>query len=334
MPRRLPSLNHLILGLHEQAAMLAPAQFGQAVLRQCQPLLGFDSAMFGSGTIQLAAPGVPGRQSIHAFELYEQPVEKVAARQDLTGPDPILDRAARSPGQLVTMDVAQLVQGGRDDVRRYCQRFGVAHSTVVISGEPARGVEALAVWHGSRRGPGVRQLALAAQLMPHLLLARRNNARFHALTAVVADGAPLTALASQAGHLHHAPPAVLALLQREWPQFQPPWLPQALVLALASGGYAGRQLVVQARPLAGGLMQVALRPARATAAPASAQALTPAEARVAELVAAGLSYKQVAQQLQRAPATVRNQLQRVYDKLGLRGKTALALAWRQRDAGL
>ena len=55
MPRCLPSLNHLILGLHEQAAVLAPAQFGQAVLRQCQALLGFDSAMFGSGTIQLAA---------------------------------------------------------------------------------------------------------------------------------------------------------------------------------------------------------------------------------------------------------------------------------------
>ena len=52
--------------------------------------------------------------------------------------------------------------------------------------------------------------------------------------------------------------------------------------------------------------------------------LTPAERQVAAMAAAGLPYKIIARQLGKSPATVRNQLHAVYQKLEVANRTALA----------
>ena len=52
--------------------------------------------------------------------------------------------------------------------------------------------------------------------------------------------------------------------------------------------------------------------------------LTPAERQVAAMAAAGLPYKIIARQLGKSPATVRNQLHAVYQKLDVANRTALA----------
>jgi len=57
--------------------------------------------------------------------------------------------------------------------------------------------------------------------------------------------------------------------------------------------------------------------------------LTPAERRVAELVALGLADKVIAQRLGLAPGTVKIHLHRVYKRLGITNRTALALAYLQ-----
>jgi len=54
------------------------------------------------------------------------------------------------------------------------------------------------------------------------------------------------------------------------------------------------------------------------------QRLTPAERRVAIMATEGLSYKIIARNLGKSPATVRNQLHAVYQKLGVANRTALA----------
>lgn len=52
--------------------------------------------------------------------------------------------------------------------------------------------------------------------------------------------------------------------------------------------------------------------------------LTPAERQVAVMAAEGLSYKIIARNLGKSPATVRNQLHAVYQKIGVANRTALA----------
>ncbi|ABI75799.1 transcriptional regulator, LuxR family [Hyphomonas neptunium ATCC 15444] len=57
--------------------------------------------------------------------------------------------------------------------------------------------------------------------------------------------------------------------------------------------------------------------------------LTPRERQVAELFATGMTHKQVAATLDTSPSTVRNQLVRIYDKLGISSKASLAALLRQ-----
>ncbi len=52
-------------------------------------------------------------------------------------------------------------------------------------------------------------------------------------------------------------------------------------------------------------------------------ALTPSEARVAEQAAAGMTNREIAQALFVTSKTVENQLSRVYQKLGIRGRDEL-----------
>ena len=54
------------------------------------------------------------------------------------------------------------------------------------------------------------------------------------------------------------------------------------------------------------------------------QRLTPAERLVAAMAAEGLPYKCIARELGKSPATVRNQLHAIYQKLDVGNRTALA----------
>ncbi len=81
----------------------------------------------------------------------------------------------------------------------------------------------------------------------------------------------------------------------------------------------------------GALVQGALGPLLATSAqfahqaasPQALDVLTPAELKVARLVATGLSYKEVARQLGRSFSTVDHQLRSIRDKLGVRSTAKL-----------
>ena len=56
----------------------------------------------------------------------------------------------------------------------------------------------------------------------------------------------------------------------------------------------------------------------------AADSLPPRQREAAELMAQGFTHKEAARRLGRAPATVRNQMQEVYRKLGVRSAAALA----------
>ena len=56
------------------------------------------------------------------------------------------------------------------------------------------------------------------------------------------------------------------------------------------------------------------------------QRLTPAERAVAAMAMQGAPYKAIARTLDKSPATVRNQLHMIYQKLGVRNRTALSCA--------
>lgn len=61
----------------------------------------------------------------------------------------------------------------------------------------------------------------------------------------------------------------------------------------------------------------------------SPSSLTPAERQVAVMAAEGTPYKTIARTLGKSPATVRNQLHAVYQKLDVANRTALAYKLRR-----
>jgi DNA-binding CsgD family transcriptional regulator len=127
-----------------------------------------------------------------------------------------------------------------------------------------------------------------------------------------------TALVHRHGGIETADPRFLALLQDEWPKTHAGQLPDQLLDTLHRGAvHRGRRIEVQAAWQAPWLVCSA-RPVDALAR------LTPGESAVARRFAAGLSHKQIARELGVAPNTVRTQITRLYAKLQVHDKAALA----------
>lgn len=119
----------------------------------------------------------------------------------------------------------------------------------------------------------------------------------------------------------------LGLICADWHRSAPRWNDEACnelgrfadaalgpLLAAAAGSGSLQQMEEVVAPE---------RPGSDTAEPAALAQLTPAELRVAQLVATGLSYKEVARQLGRSLSTVDHQLRSIRDKLGVRSTARL-----------
>ena len=109
-------------------------------------------------------------------------------------------------------------------------------------------------------------------------------------------------------------------MQREWKEWHPPVLPSVMMDAFRSRPqmqFRGKNLTAAAN-FQNGLLTIKI--ARKSNKPD----LTTAEARVAQMATQGLSNKEIAKIIGNSPATVRNQLHSVYQKLDIANKTSLA----------
>lgn len=129
-----------------------------------------------------------------------------------------------------------------------------------------------------------------------------------------------SAVSDACGVLHFAEPGFSELLREEWPDWRGPYLPGELLQSVSpapTDDMALQRIVVSVSGVAQQLIITATRRPQAGR-------LSPQESAVAEAFAQGLSYKEVARQLGRSPATVRHHLRSAYVKLGVRDKGALA----------
>ena len=155
-------------------------------------------------------------------------------------------------------------------------------------------------------------------LAPHILQAIHINLRL-AGAVEPAPGAAC-ALARANGELQYAAPALSVLLRLEWPDWRGHALPAALMTALRTGHarrFIGKHIEVGA-DVSGDLIVLHIK-ARSPLA-----GLSNREAIAARLYGAGWSTKDIARQMEIAPNTVRNFIQRVYKKLDVNDKAALA----------
>lgn len=110
------------------------------------------------------------------------------------------------------------------------------------------------------------------------------------------------------------------MLRGEWPDWRARILPRPLleeILSHAVAHYRGSAILVASQRV-GDLFVLKVR------ALGAVDRLTKREREIAQRFAQGLTHKEIAKLLDLAPATVRNYIQAIYGKLGVRDKAALA----------
>jgi len=312
------------------AALECPAsEFCDHALNALKRIVHFDSAATGNLAITQDQQVVV--QSLH---LHMVSLERFLDRRNTIGAESLggdgalhsrdmaLAAAFAQRGIASVVDIAE--QFASPDILEYCQKYETAHSLCLISVDDFDGmIPVIALWRAARSNPYREQDRHdAMHLIPHMFQAMSINRRL--ATGGQAGKSEVTfGLANLAGYLFFIEPEAARLLQREWPQWSPPSLPYTVLDALKASNefvFVGETIEIR------GKVQGNMISLRISGLDMGKPALTYAEQRAAKLAVAGLSYKEIARQLELSPATIRNQLHSAYAKLGVSNKTALSAA--------
>jgi DNA-binding CsgD family transcriptional regulator len=303
-----------LLALYGSAQECTPGEFSEHTMRLMQRVLPFDS-----GASVRAEFADDGQMMVRSMLAFNQPLDKLRDRANLTEPDPILVKAFRQRGRSICVCVDEMDRRQHHEVITYARKYEVEQSlTYIPAATPVQEPGLIVFWRADMRRPYTSaDLALADLLMPHIFQARRINDRLS--SAAQRQHKALLLISDLNGCLQFSDDGANRMLQAEWPQWTPPELPPAFFSNLrdsSNGRHIGRTLSAS-MSVHGRHVHILLE-----GRSPSAQ-LTPAELSIARLAVTGASYKQIAAALHLSPATVRNQLHRIYTKLGISNKTAL-----------
>ncbi|RZT11259.1 regulatory protein, luxR family [Duganella sp. CF402] len=304
-----------ILELYGSAQECTPGEFSEHTMHLMQRVLPFDS---GASVQAEFADG--GQMVVRSMLAFNQPLDKLRDRSGLTEPDPILVKAFNQRGRSICVAVDGMDQHKHHEVITYARKYEVEQSLVYIpAAAPAQEPGLIVFWRADTRRPYTQaDLALADMIMPHIFQARRINNRL--ASSAQRQHQALLLISDLQGCLQFSDDGANRMLQTEWPQWTPPELPPAFFRSLrdsSNGHYTGRTLAASIS-VHGRHVHILLERRSPSAQ------LTPAELSIARLAVTGATYKQIAAELHLSPATVRNQLHRIYTKLGISNKTALA----------
>lgn len=307
-------LSRMLLALH-RAGRAAPAEEAERRALAClDTLVPFDSALWAAGAMRHEGP------VLHNVHLEGQPSEMLESYEAVKAEDPLARAITERPG--VTVNSAALT-GWPLATMAHRRRYGMAHvlSTALVG--PTTGLyTAVSLYRADPKQPfaeAERELVQAA--MPHLVDVR-DVCRAQRLAAAHTDGCDgSAALADAHGVLHQALTGFAERLAAEWPRWRGPVLPEPLLPALREAGndpagYTGRQVAVAVEPM-GDLRVVRVRACQPR------DRLTRRERQVADRLAAGDTHRDVAAALGIAPATARNHISAIYEKLGVHSRAAL-----------
>lgn len=272
----------------------------------------FDKAWWGRGSV------ADGRHRVHCSFGWKLPPD-LAERFNLTDPDNVVARTVvRAPGRVHYFAHSDLVS--QPSTRDLTQHMGIWQSVCLCELDPATGITSFISLARTKATPrfGRADMEFLELVAPHLSAA---------LDMALADelaaqrNADRTALlvADAMGAVYVAEPGVLASLRTEWRDWKGPLLPEGLMTPIRARKpeFIGRELQATFR-WSGDHVFLSVRPRDPK------DMLSRQERAVGLAFAAGNSYREVAEQLQMSPATVRHHLRSAYAKMGVRDKAAFA----------
>ncbi|MGN6828234.1 helix-turn-helix transcriptional regulator [Paucibacter sp. M5-1] len=320
MNQPIPSdFSELLLRLYRLSHEAPIEAFQDRSLALLKRLLPFDSSMSGSAT------ATPAGIDIHTIHLHQTGPEMLRAYEQVKHIDDAAESVLGQPR--VTRRFHARSRWGAGDKREFgdfLQRFGHENIFITASNDARTGlVQWISLY---RKDPhqhcGEDERLLLAQLAPHMMQALAfNRARHLQQIGQATDGGVRAGgLADLRGVLTHGDAQFTRLIEAEWPDWSGVRLPRPLLDSFYAGEreFRGRCIALRSHVEHGMLFM------RARAL-CLADQLSPRERLIASMVARGYTHKEIAKDLQRSPATIRNQIQSVYDKLQA-GNVAMLIA--------
>jgi len=302
-----------ILAIHDASMYLSPADFHRWALKETRRHIDFDFAIWGGGNGH--------SRQLHMATVLDQVDTFFETWESVKHNDQYADLVIGNTGQ--TWSIDQLPEFRESEA--YHEHWGRYHARQMVSTMEVDTHTGLHIFVTLARDD--QQAAFSAVdiqtknlITQHLFLASRHN-DMHYLRASQAPAS----FVDRRGLLHAALPEFCAMLVNEWGRQAWQRLPENVNQALwSTGRFHSDHISLNAERFNNRLL------VRAAVNPLVS--LSPREEQVARLYAAGSSHKEVAQALAISPTTVRTHLARVYQKLSVSDKGALAM-WLTENRG-
>ncbi len=305
------SMSDLLLRLYRLSQELPIDLFQDAVMELIKPVLPFDAAMWGTATT--ASEGI----DVRTLHLHQKSPEMMIEYEQHKH----LDSAAASffgKGHGTRGFNSERWWSGAANAPflDYVQRYDQNNIFITMDSDPRTNfMQWISLF---RADPDAHceteEERLLASLSPHLMQALAMNRVMHLdkLGTVGTGQRRGNAIADLHGAIYHCDVAFIALMQQEFSGWARQALPTKLLehFLIERTPYLGAQLVMTPR-LEQRLLFLSVRPR------CRADNLTARERTIASLVCKGNTYKEIARTFDRSPATVRNQIQTLYAKLGV-----------------
>lgn len=306
----------LLLGLYRSTMELPPGEHAQWLFGFMQSAFSFDSA--GRSSLDTSS----GDVLVMGSDVYHEDAAMLGEWQAVNRSDPVLARSLSQPGRATRFHAPTVMASLRDAGMRHYLQHNAHHQNglVILAPTSAEGRWDAFGFYRSRSDEQFShsELDLIQMLTPHITQALRINLRLAG--AIEAPDGPITAMVRSDGRLRYAGPGLAELLRLEWPGWKGHVLPAEMMGALGASRerrFVGMHIEASAHE-SGGIVMLRLK-ARSPLA-----ALSERELEAATLYGSGLPTKEIARRMGVAPSTARNFVQRVYQKLGVNDKAALA----------
>lgn len=301
-------ISRFLLDLYRDAGTQRPAAFQQSVMARLRAFIPFDFAAWGGA---LRNP-----VQISEVTLLGQPASRFRQWPRMVATDAFCNLAVGRIDETLVFDDIERYRESVEYRKNWCC-FGIHQVLTTIITEPIAdycSFIGLCRTNGHHRY-SERERRLKQLLVPHIASAFR-LCREHQVLGPGAVGEGI-GLVNETGLVLASRPPFPHLVREEWPQTAP-WIPPATFSVIrGTGVWRGEYVDMRSERLAPYFL------VRARACTPFA-VLTRREQQVAERFACGHSHKEVARELGVAPATVRNQVAAIYEKLGVNDKVHLA----------
>lgn len=318
-PELVARFSDLLLHLYQDAGALPEGEFQVRTFERLNALVPVDSGGWALGTADIGPEKAYAGAQLFDVYFHNMPPAMLKQYTKFAELDTFTQSLAQQPGVTRTICAREWYP---ENIWPYLDYFGFQHMMGTHVVNPHTGLtEGILFCRADRNHPfSEQERQLKQALMPHWAAAL-NRAKIEPWLRDVAPGLryPAAAIVDASGMLRHAADDFAGMLQREWPGWQGPMLPEPLRDLIATGkvmAFSGAHIAAKILPR----NHMALVQVRSKLL---ADQLSEQQLMVARHAANGLGNKEIAKLMALSPATVRNYLTIIYAKLGVKNKLQL-----------